>query len=147
MEVFNIEFLNTVDDKNPDEVADAYYDLKDAIRPNTHEEFSQLYQKIILNEMENLNLFLIKNFDFKLVDLGFLNDIDFFGHTQLRILYVLASNQEYFVFPKNFVFKQTKYYDNFTNIFNSKLMELIEFMVSVDEKVAIDQIEASISNS
>lgn len=138
MESFNIDSLDEINDADPNQVANIYSDLLNYESVLTHENFGQIYHKIILNEMENLNLFLIKNFNFKLVDLGFLNEIDFFGYTQLRILYILASNQEYFVFPKNFIFKQPKYYDNFINTFNSRMMELIEFMIANGENVAID---------
>lgn len=103
------------------------------------EDLSEIFRLILINNLEVLNLLLVKCLaSDSVVDLHFLSGISFFDPIKLRILYVWASNQGVFIFPLKFFFTQRKYQNNFVNSFNSKMMVLIEEMLNDTDGSNVD---------
>jgi len=124
---FSLDFLDGLNDNDPIKVANAFKKLENAKFPLTIVDTNFLFEKILINHLEALNLYVVRNLPLPLVDLAFLLDFNNFSIPQLRIIQIWAYNKAVFIFPRDFTFPES----------NHSVMNLgFEFIESLlDEKV------------
>lgn len=126
-----LDFINDVDDDNPEEVAYAFGYIEE-LQLKSLRELEYLFNFVLFHSLENLNSFLVKNYDSGVIPLNFLINYEYFNIFQIRILLTWASNQKVFLFPNKFKFDrdmQNRNYDELTKHIENRLMDVVEELI------------------